>query len=61
MKNVCTKGKLIENFTFVNCQVVKKTSCRFAIDNIFFVATYDTPRYSDSRVMISDFCTVGKL
>ena len=45
MKNVCIMGKLIENFIFINCPVVKKTSCRFAIDNNFFPSTYWTARY----------------
>ena len=35
IKNVCTMWKLMTDFVFVNCPVIKKTSCRFAIDNNF--------------------------
>ena len=38
-------GKLITIFTFVNCPVTKKRTCRFAIDNNFFPSTYWTARY----------------
>ena len=35
-KKVCTMGKMIKRFTFINCPVVIKRGCRFTIDNNFF-------------------------
>ena len=43
-------GKLITILTFINCPVVKKRTCRFAIDNNFFPSTYWTARYKLEKI-----------
>ena len=49
-------GKLITIFTFVNCPVTKKRTCRFAIDNNFFPSTYWTARYDFIKTSLKQLC-----
>ena len=52
-------GKMIKFFTFINCPVVKKSSCRFTIDNNFFpllIAPHGSITFSDfHKVLFFDW------
>ena len=45
MKDVCTMGKWMIMFVFVNCPRVKNKLFHFTIDNIFFGSTYRAAKY----------------